>query len=221
MSNLKNYISKKLDIILESDKKSPSEIEKKLKSLGLPPKAVKKAMDRVRNSGFVENPKSDDIDVPANDVLSGRIHSDDEIKNIVQIRKFFKNKSAKLINDKFQTEKESFINHYDNLFNNGASELPGVLEFYSVVSKRKRKTPKEGKGFILKMEPEDARKYGTEIVKYFLVKNSDIFPMNHRAKIALDSYLELMSISRVNSSYVDSTKSHYYKKYNLDQFNGL
>ena len=217
MSNLKNYISKKLDIILESDKKSPSEIEKKLKSLGLPPKALKKAMDRVRNSGFVESPKSDDIDVPANDVLSGRIHSDDEIKNIVQIRKLFKNKSAKLINDKFQTEKENFINHYDNLFNNGASELPGILEFYSVASKRKRIRPAEGQGFIFKMEPEDAKKYGKDIVKYFLVKNSDIFPTNRRAKMALNSYLELMAMSGVDASYVDKTKSHYYKKYNLDQ----
>lgn len=217
MSELKKYISQKLDIILESNKRTPSEIEKKLKSLGLPPKALKKAMDRVKNSGFVGNPKSDDMNAPENDVLSGRIHSDDEIKNAVQIRKLFKNKSAKLINDKFEKEKEIFINHYDNLFNNGASEFPGILEFYSVVSKRKRARPNEGQGFILKMEPGDARKYGKEIVKYFLVKNSDIFPIAQRVKMALNSYLELMTMSGVDSSYVDKTKSHYYEKYKLDQ----
>ena len=129
----------------------------------------------------------------------------------------FKNKSAKLINNKFQTEKDSFITHYDNLFSNGASEFPGILEFYSVASKRKRIRPDEGQGFILKMEPEDAKKYGKEIVKYFLVKNSDIFPMNRRAKMALNSYLELMTISGVDPSYIEKTKSHYYQKYNLDQ----
>ncbi|HUS50348.1 MAG TPA: hypothetical protein VMZ91_09295, partial [Candidatus Paceibacterota bacterium] len=168
-------------------------------------------------SGFVETSKSDDVNTPANDVLSGRIHSDDEIKNVVQIRKLFKNKSAKLINNKFQTEKDIFINHYDNLFNNGASDFPGILEFYSVVSKRKRMRPSEGQGFITRMEPEDAKKYGKEIVKYFLVKNSDIYPMNRRAKMALNSYLELMGASKVDVPYVDKTKSHYYNKYNLDQ----
>jgi hypothetical protein len=150
---------------------------------------------------------------PVSDIRPDRLHSDKEIKEVVQIRKLFKNKSAKLINKEYQTEKEHFINHYDNLFNNGASELPGILELYSVLSKRKKERPSAGKGFLFNLEPEDAKKYYKEILKYFMVKNYDALPNNKIVKIAIDSYLELMTFSKVDKSYVEKTKSNLYEKY--------
>jgi hypothetical protein len=143
-----------------------------------------------------------------------RIHSNDEIKNIIKIRKIFKGKNIKFVENNFKKEKEIFINHYDNLFNNGASEFPGILELYSLF-KTKRDRPNIGKGYFFKMTPEDVKLYGKDIVKYFLVKNSDVFPVSLRAKIALDSYVDLLALSGVDKSHIDKTRSFYYEKYKL------
>jgi hypothetical protein len=215
MTQLKNYISKQLDdILLEDDKskKAPSVVAKKLKSLGISPKIVKKAVDRMRSMGAqeVEETPGDE------DLFPGRIHSDEEIKNIVSIRKMLKGKSPKFVEDNLKNEKQAFINHYDNLFNNGASELPGILELYSLF-RTKRTRPNLGKGYFFKMIPEDAKSHGKDIVKYFLVKNSDIFPMSARAKLALDAYLDLLELSRVDKSYIDKTRDFYYNKYKLNK----
>lgn len=214
MTNLKQYISKQLDNILsESDtsKRNPEVVANKLKSLGLPPKTIKKAVERLKSMGGQETNVDDFSD---EDLFPGRIHSDEEIKNIITIRKMLKGKSPKFVEENLKTEKEAFINHYDNLFNNGASEFPGILELYSLF-RTKRTKPNFGKGYFFKMIPEDAKKYGKDIVKYFLVSNSDIFPINSRAKIALDSYLELLELSRVDKLYIDKTRKFYYEKYKL------
>jgi hypothetical protein len=213
MNQLKNYISKKLDtIILEDDKskKTPSVVAAKLKSLGIPAKTVKKAVERMKNMGVkdVENtPEHEDL-------FPDRFHSDEEIKNIITIRKLLKNKSPKFVEDNLKNEKEIFINHYNNLFNNGASEFPGILELYSLFRTKKTK-PNLGKGYIFKMIPEDAKSYGKDIVKYFLTKNSDIFPMTKRAKLSLDAYIDLLEISKIDKSYIDSVRNFYYDKYKL------
>jgi hypothetical protein len=214
MNPLKNYISKQLDILLEDDKtkKSPSVVASKLKSLGINPKAVKKAVQRMKDMGAkeVEETPGDE------DLFPGRIHSDDEIKNIVAIRKLLKGKSPRFVEDSLKNEKNAFISHYDNLFSNGASELPGILELYSLF-RTKRTRPNLGKGYFFKMIPEDAKSYGKDIVKYFLVKNPDIFPMSSRAKLALDAYLDLMELSKVDKSYIDKTRDFYYEKYKLNK----
>jgi hypothetical protein len=214
MNSLKNYISKQLDeIILEDDKskKSPSIVANKLKSLGVPAKTVKKAVQRMKDMGakdVEETPRDEDL-------FPGRIHSDDDIKNVITIRKLFKNKSPKFVDENLKNQKDIFINHYDNLFSNGASELPGILELYSLF-RTKRIQPNLGGGYIFKMIPEDAKSYAKEIIKYFLVKNSNIFPINKRAKMALDSYVELLEISKVDRSYIENFKKFYYNKYNLN-----
>src|SRR5690348_1547615 len=95
-------------------------------------------------------------------ILSNQIHSNDEIKKILLIRKKIKNKSSKFVNVNLKEEKYIFINHYNVLFNNGASEFPGILELYSLF-KNKIIFPKRGKGYFFKMAPEDAELYGTDI----------------------------------------------------------
>ena len=214
MSQLKKYISKQLDTLLEADKskRNPSVVASKLKSLGVPAKAVKKAVARIKN---IEAPEAAD-DFSGEDLFPGRIHSDEDIKNIITIRKLLKNKSPKFVEQNLKNKKDAFISHYDNLFNNGASEFPGILELYSLF-KSKRAKPSLGKGYLIKMLPEDAKAHGKDIVKYFLVKNVDIFPMNARAKIALDDYLELLELSRVDRNFIDKTRKFYYEKYNLNK----
>jgi hypothetical protein len=214
MTQLKKYISKQLDTLLEEDKskRNPSVVASKLKSLGITDKAVKKAVNRMKSMGAHEV----EDDFSGEDLFPGRIHSDDEIKDIITIRKLLKGKSPKLVDNNLNKEKEIFINHYDNLFSNGASELPGILELYSLF-KTKRTRPNIGKGHLFKMLPEDAKKYAKDIVKYFLVKNSDVFPMSTRAKISLDAYLNLLEISKVEQSYIDKTRNFYYEKYNLNK----
>ena len=213
MNSLKKYVSKQLDNILSEDdkyKKSPSVVIDKLKSLGIPAKTVKKAVQRMKDMGAtdVQNSSSD------KDLFPDRIHSDEDIKNIISIRKLLKNKSPKFVEESLKNEKEAFINHYNNLFENGASELPGILELYSLF-RTKRVKPNLGGGYIFKMIPEDAKEYAKEIVNYFLVKNSKIFPLRKRAKMAIDSYVELLQISKVEKSYIEDLKKFYYDKYKL------
>lgn len=174
----------------------------KLKSLGVPIKTIKKAINRIEDENSSE------------DLFPERIHSDDEIKKIIIIRKLLKNKSLKTIESDFKNEKEFFINYYNNLFNKGASEFPGILEIYSLL-KTKRAKPNVGNGYFFKMAPEDAKLYGKDIVKYFLSKNSDMFPISNRAKISLDSYFELLKLSKVDALYISKMKDFYYKKYKL------
>lgn len=218
MNNLNDYISKKLDIIFENDdsKTNPTVVANKLKSMGVSNKVVKKAVERMKSMNL-EKPKSKNMDSSSeDDLFPGRIHSDDEIKDIIRIRKLLRGKSPKVVEKSFNAEREAFIAHYNNLFNNGASELPGIFELYSLF-KTKRARPSVGKGYSFKLTPEDAKKFGKDIVKYFLVKNSDVFPMSTRAKIALDSYLEVLGMSKVEPAYITKTKNFYYKKYNLDK----
>lgn len=213
MSQLKEYISKKLDVILseaDKSKRSPSVVADKLKSFGVPAKTIKKTVGRLK---AVKAPEVED-NFPSTDLFPGRIHSDKEIKDIVTIRKLFKSKSPKFVEKNLQKEKKSFISHYDNLYNNGASELPGILELYSLY-KSKRERPNLGKGVLFKMLPEDAKAYSKDIVKYFLVKNAGIFPINKRAKIAFDAYVNLLELSKVDISYIKKMKNYYYKKYKL------
>ncbi len=214
MSQLKKYISKQLDVLLEADnsKRNPIVVANKLKSLGIPPRIVKKAVSKIKN---IDVPKTNN-DFSGEDLFPGRIHSDEDIKSIIIIRKNLKGKSPKFVEENLKNEKEAFIKHYDNLFNNGVSEFPGILELYSLF-RSKRSKPLLGKGYIFKMIPEDAKTHAKDIVKYFLVKNADIFPMNSRAKIALDAYLYLLEVSRVDKSYIDKTRKFYYEKYNLDK----
>ena len=114
-----------------------------------------------------------------------------------------------------KNEKEAFINHYNNVFKSGASEFPGILELYSLF-RTKRTKPNLGNGFIFKMLPEDAKAYGKDIVEYFLVKNSNVFPIKSRAKLSLDSYMDLLEISKVDKSYIENVRNFYYNKYKLN-----
>src|SRR3990172_8879926 len=203
MSQLKKYISKQLDVLLEADnsKRNPIVVANKLKSLGIPPRIVKKAVSKIKN---IDVPKTNN-DFSGEDLFPGRIHSDEDIKSIIIIRKNLKGKSPKFVEENLKNEKEAFIKHYDNLFNNGVSEFPGILELYSLF-RSKRSKPLLGKGYIFKMIPEDAKTHAKDIV-----------PMNSRAKIALDAYLYLLEVSRVDKSYIDKTRKFYYEKYNLDK----
>ncbi len=208
MIKLKNYISTQLDDILsEGNKlnKNPLIVANKLKSLGISSKSVKKAIDRMKKV------VPDEIE---DDIFPDRINSDETIKNIITIRKMLKGKSPIFVENNLKNEKEAFINHYDNLFNNGASELPGILELYSLF-RTKRDRPNIGKGYLFKMLPEDAKSYGKDIVKYFLVKNIDVFPVNARAKISFDAYMDLLILSKVDKTYIDKTRKFYYDKYKL------
>lgn len=143
-----------------------------------------------------------------------RFHSDDAIKNVLNIRNIFKENTLAHIQENFKDEKEIFINHYNNLFENGASEFPGILEFYTLIKSEIIK-PNIGQGFLFKMLQEDAINYGKDIVKYFLVKNSNIVPLNYRTKVSLDAYIELLTLSNVNTDFIEKTKQNYYTKYNL------
>lgn len=143
-----------------------------------------------------------------------KFHSDDKIKNILNIRKTFKENDLIYIEDNFKKEKEIFIHHYDDLFENGASEFPGILEFYTLL-KPKILKPNTGQGFLFEMSKEDAIIYGKNIVKYFLVKNSNIVPLHYRTKISLDAYFELLALSNVDKDFIEKSKENYYKKYNF------
>lgn len=214
MKKLKNYISKKLDIILEDEKskKSPSVVASKLKSLGVSPKTIKKTVQRIKDMQINTPDVNNEEDI---EVFPDRIHSDDELKNILLIRKNLKNKSPKFVYENLKNEKEAFINHYNNVFKSGASEFPGILELYSLF-RTKRTKPNLGNGFIFKMLPEDAKAYGKDIVEYFLVKNSNVFPIKSRAKLSLDSYMDLLEISKVDKSYIENVRNFYYNKYKLN-----
>lgn len=140
-----------------------------------------------------------------------KIHSDAEIQHVLSIRASLKDKGEIAIIS--PDDKEQFIKHYNTLFINGASEFPGILEFYSVL-KTKRGKPSLGAGCFFKMSPEDAMFFGYDIVKYFLVHNADVFPLAARAKLAIDAYVELLDFSNVKSNIVKQTKEIYYTKYN-------
>lgn len=213
MIKLKQYISKQLDVLFEADKSkiNPSVVAKKLKSLGVPQKTIKKAIERLKNTGATE--ANDDF--YDEDLFPDRIHSDEDIKSILAIRKVLKGKSPNFVEENLKNEKEAFINHYDNLFNNGMSELPGILELYSLF-RAKRNRPHIGNGILFKMIPEDAKAYGRDIVKYFLVKNADVFPVIARVKIVLDAYLYLLEVSKVEKSYIEKIKKFYSEKYKLE-----
>ncbi len=146
--------------------------------------------------------------------MSEKFHSDDVIKNVLNIRNIFKENNISYIQENFKTEKEIFINHYNNLFENGASEFPGILEFYTLL-KHKIIKPNTGQGFLFEMLKEDAITYGKDIVKYFLVKNSNLVPLHYRTKVSLDAYFEMLTLSNVDDDYIEETKQNYYTKYNL------
>lgn len=143
-----------------------------------------------------------------------KFHSDDAIKNVLNIRNIFKENTLAYIQENLKNEKEIFINHYNNLFENGASEFPGILEFYTLIKTEITK-PNIGQGFLFEMLQEDAINYGKDIMKYFLVKNSNIVPLNYRTKVSLDAYIELLTLSNVNADFIKETKQKYYTKYNL------
>ena len=65
------------------------------------------------------------------------------------------------------------------------------------------------------MLKEDAITYGKDIVKYFLVKNSNLVPLHYRTKVSLDAYFEMLTLSNVDDDYIEETKQNYYTKYNL------
>ena len=146
--------------------------------------------------------------------MTEKFHSDDVIKNVLNIRTIFKDNTVEYIQENFKNEKNIFINHYNNLFENGASEFPGILELYTLINSKIIK-PNIGQGFLFEMLQEDAINYGKDIVKYFLVKNSNIVPLNYRTKVSLDAYFELLTLSNVDTDFIEKTKQNYYTKYNL------
>jgi hypothetical protein len=215
MSALKTYISSQLDIILseaDNSKRSKAEVEAKLKALGLPKKAIKKAIEKMKdNFQIIEPSYKEEIPNPK------KIHSKKKIQDILQIRESLRGKTSAFVEKNMLPEKDAFVKHYNDLFNKGVSEMPGIMELYSILAKNKMTRTPAGKGFIFKMTPEDAKLYGKEIVKYFLVKNADFFPIGSRIKMALDSYLMLMELSGVDKAHVQDTKNLYYTKFNLSQ----
>lgn len=134
---------------------------------------------------------------------------------MLELRNIFKGKTIELIDKDFIDDKKRFIKHYDILFKQGISDFPGVMELYSILENNEAQKY-TGNGFIFKMTSEDSVLFGKDIIKYFLVKNVDIFPINLRVKLSLDSYLKLMELSGVDDSHIRITKYLYYEKFQLD-----
>lgn len=213
MENLKKYISSKLDVLLESEEsdKKKAQVVKNLKALGVPKKTIRKALDKLKNVELSKPKENKPKKEPAE-----KIHSKNKIKNTLNIRDVFRGKDISDIKT-MTAEKEAFVKHYDELFNKGISEMPGIMELYSILSNNGITKAPSGEGFVFKMTPEDAKLYGKDIVKYFLTKNEDIFPVVNRAKISFDSYLFLMGLSGVNKKHINDTKNHYYNKLGIKQ----